>query len=31
VKSNTARGLDALRRVLGDAVPDLVLTGGNRR
>ena len=31
VKSNTARGLDALRRVLGDSVPDLVLTGGNRR
>jgi RNA polymerase sigma-70 factor (sigma-E family) len=30
VKSNTARGLDALRRALGDAVPDLVLTGGDR-
>jgi RNA polymerase sigma-70 factor (sigma-E family) len=27
VKSNTARGLDALRRALGDAMPDLVLTG----
>ena len=27
VKSNTARGLDALRAALGDALPDLILTG----
>jgi RNA polymerase sigma-70 factor (sigma-E family) len=31
VKSNTSRGLDALRRSLGDAAPDLIPTGGNRR
>jgi RNA polymerase sigma-70 factor (sigma-E family) len=31
VKSNTSRGLDALRRALGDAAPDLVPTGGNSR
>ena len=30
VKSNTSRGLDALRRALGDAAPDLVPTGGTR-
>jgi RNA polymerase sigma-70 factor (sigma-E family) len=27
VKSNTARGLDALRRALGDALPELTLVG----
>ena len=31
VKSNTARGLDALRRELGSATFDLVMTGGDTR
>lgn len=31
VKSNTARGLGALRRELGDATRDLVMTGGDTR
>jgi len=31
VKSNTSRGLDALRRALGDAAPELIPTGGSTR
>lgn len=30
VKSNTARGLDTLRRILGEAVPEPAITGGHR-
>jgi RNA polymerase sigma-70 factor (sigma-E family) len=31
VKSNTSRGIDALRRILGDSMPDLVTTSGAHR
>ena len=30
VKSNTSRGLDALRRILGASMPDVVTMGGTR-